>query len=111
MRKKTALAMALLHNPKTLFLDEPFEGIDPVSSEHIRNLLIRLVQKGVTVFITSHILDIVQSIVEEFAILSSGRIVHSGRMAEIIASGSSLKDVYFRYDIRSEADEIAWLGY
>ena len=53
MKKKCALAMALLHNPEVLFLDEPFEGIDPVSSRNIKDLLLMMVGKGVTVFLTS----------------------------------------------------------
>jgi ABC-2 type transport system ATP-binding protein len=57
MRKKCALVMALLHNPKVLFLDEPFEGIDPVSSRSMKDLLLLMSQRGVTIFLTSHILE------------------------------------------------------
>src|SRR5207245_1651300 len=60
MRKKTALAMALLPNPKVLFLDEPLEAIDPVTSKAIRDLLARVATRGVTVFLTSHILEMVE---------------------------------------------------
>src|SRR5204862_3889016 len=75
MKKKCSLAMALLHNPRVLFLDEPFEGIDPVSSRNITDLLILLSGKGVTIFITSHILEIVERLVHSFAIIVSGEIV------------------------------------
>jgi ABC-2 type transport system ATP-binding protein len=66
MRKKCALAMALLHNPRVLFLDEPFEGIDPGSSRNIKDLLLALAERGVSVFLTSHILEIVERLAERF---------------------------------------------
>ena len=64
MRKKTALAMALLHNPRVLFLDEPFEGIDPVSSKTIDALLRSAASRGVTILLTSHILSIVERLAD-----------------------------------------------
>src|SRR5689334_22126834 len=75
MRKKCALAMALLHNPRVLFLDEPFEGIDPGSSRNIKDLLVVLARKGVTIFLTSHILEVVERLVEHFAIIIDGEVV------------------------------------
>jgi ABC-2 type transport system ATP-binding protein len=74
MRKKCALAMALIHNPKVLFLDEPFEGIDPVSSRGIKDLLMLMSRKGVTVFLTSHILEVVERLVDSFAIIIDGKV-------------------------------------
>src|SRR5690242_514768 len=62
MRKKTAFAMALLPNPQALFLDEPFEAVDPVTSKVMRDLLLSIARKGVTVFLTSHILSVVEQI-------------------------------------------------
>jgi ABC-2 type transport system ATP-binding protein len=75
MRKKCALAMALLHNPRILFLDEPFEGVDPGSSRNIKDLLIALAARGVTVFVTSHILEVVERLIGQFAIIIRGEIV------------------------------------
>ena len=83
MRKKCALAMALLHNPRVLFLDEPFEGIDPGSSRNIKDLLIALTEKGVTVFLTSHILEVVERLVEQFAIIIRGEVVCCQTVAEV----------------------------
>src|SRR5438309_6801791 len=72
MKKKCSLAMALLHNPRVLFLDEPFEGIDPVSSRNIKDVLLRLSERGVTIFLTSHILEVVERLVQTFAIIVHG---------------------------------------
>jgi ABC-2 type transport system ATP-binding protein len=105
MRKKTAFAMALLHNPKTLFLDEPFEGIDPSSAENMRELLVNLAAKGAAVFITSHILDVVEKLVGSYSILSGGKVVASGRTGE-----RPLKDVYFEHIPRPTGEDFAWLG-
>jgi ABC-2 type transport system ATP-binding protein len=94
MRKKTALALALIHNPRVLFLDEPFEGIDPVSGKTIRDLLVSSVRRGVTVFITSHILEIIERLADHVAVIHSGRIVARHAMAEIRSSGRTLEDVF-----------------
>ncbi len=108
MRKKTALALALLTNPKTLFLDEPFEGIDPTSAENIRELLVQMASKGTTIFITSHILEVVETLVDSYSILADGRIVASGRIADL--PPLSLKDIYFKYIPRPAAEQFEWLG-
>ena len=110
MKKKCSLAMALLHNPKVLFLDEPFEGIDPVSSRNIKDLLILLSSKGVTIFITSHILEIVERLVHRFAITVSGEIVCGQTMEQTVRSGQTLEDVFLRYVDRRIAEEMQWLG-
>ncbi|MBM3782748.1 MAG: ABC transporter ATP-binding protein [Acidobacteria bacterium] len=75
MRKKTALAMALLTNPKVLFLDEPFEGLDPVTTQTLRGALRALAARGVTIFLTSHILSLVDCVADQILILRGGRIV------------------------------------
>ena len=74
MRKKTALAMALLHKPRVLLLDEPFEGIDPASSAVIETLLGQLSSNGTTILLTSHILSIVQKIATRVVIIHQGRV-------------------------------------
>src|SRR5205807_2803007 len=75
MRKKTALAVALLHSPRVLFLDEPFEGIDPVASKTIQVLLRTVAGRGIVVFLTSHILSIVDRLASEIMMIREGRIV------------------------------------
>ncbi|HXD32064.1 MAG TPA: ABC transporter ATP-binding protein [Pyrinomonadaceae bacterium] len=110
MRKKCALAMALLHNPQVLFLDEPFEGIDPVASRNIKNLLVKIAHKGVTIFLTSHILEVVERLVDNFAIIVSGEIVCSQTMAETIDAGETLEELFFRHVVRPHAEELEWIG-
>ena len=90
MRKKLALALALLHRPDVLFLDEPFEAIDPTSGRHLRSLLERLAQRGVTIFLTSHILEIVERLADEVVILREGKIARHLRKADW-TSGASLE--------------------
>jgi ABC-2 type transport system ATP-binding protein len=110
MRKKCALAMALLHNPRVLFLDEPFEGIDPGSSRNIKDLLVALADKGVTVFVTSHILEVVERLIEQFAIIIRGEVVCCQAVEEVKRGGMTLEDVYFRYAGKPAVGNLAWLG-
>jgi ABC-2 type transport system ATP-binding protein len=83
MRKKLALAAALLPNPELLFLDEPFEGVDAVASRVIRDILKRSVERGATVFLTSHVLEIVERLCSSVGIIARGKLVHQGPMAEL----------------------------
>ena len=110
MRKKCALAMALLHNPKVLFLDEPFEGIDPVTSRSIKDLLLHMSGKGITVFLTSHILEVVERLVHSFALVVHGELVCSQTMEETFRSGRTLEDIYFQYVTRRPVEEFEWIG-
>ncbi len=106
-RKKTALAMALLPNPDVLFLDEPFEGIDPVASRFLRDLLASLAGRGITVFLTSHILPIVEKLASQVVMIRSGRVVwNSG------AEGSEgrLEELYFSLAEAPVIEELEWLG-
>ncbi len=102
--------MALIHNPEVLFLDEPFEGIDPVSSRNIKNLLLLMTGKGVTVFLTSHILEVVERIVQSFAIIVAGEIVCSQTMKETLSGGESLEDLFFKHVVSNKAEELEWIG-
>jgi ABC-2 type transport system ATP-binding protein len=88
MRKKLALAAALLPNPELLFLDEPFEGVDAVASRVLRDILKRSVERGATVFLTSHVLEIVERLCTHVGIISRGKLVHQGAMAELRQNGS-----------------------
>ena len=85
MRKKLALAAALLPAPRLLFLDEPFEGIDAVASRQIKELLHSFVARGGTVFLTSHILEIVERLSTHIGVIANGRIVAQGRIDEMRA--------------------------
>ena len=110
MRKKCALAMALLHNPKVLFLDEPFEGIDPVTSRSIKDLLLHMSGKGVTVFLTSHILEVVERLVHSFALVVHGELVCTQTVEETIRSGQTVEDIYFQHVTRRPVEEFEWIG-
>ena len=106
MRKKTALAMALLPKPGVLLLDEPFEGIDPSSSRTIQLLLQRLAGDGSTILLTSHILSVVQTLAHRVAILHEGRIASDFHP---LVTGESVEDVYFSIIGQTEPEVPDWL--
>ena len=83
MKKKLALSAALIHEPSLLFLDEPFEGIDAVASRTIKDILNRLVERNTTIFLTSHVLEIVERLCDEIAIIDHGTLVAQGTMDEL----------------------------
>jgi len=88
MKKKLALAAALLPGPSLLFLDEPFEGVDAVSSRVLRDVLRQCVKRGATVFLTSHVLEIVEKLCSDVGIISRGKLVYQGTMDEARQNGS-----------------------
>jgi ABC-2 type transport system ATP-binding protein len=88
MKKKLALAAALLPNPDLLFLDEPFEGVDAVTSRTIRDLLASFVARGSTVFLTSHVLEIVERLCTHVGIIVQGNLVDQASLAEVRRGGS-----------------------
>jgi ABC-2 type transport system ATP-binding protein len=116
MRKKIALAAALIHNPRVLFLDEPLNGIDPISGRVVSDLLRRLAQKGVTLFFTSHVLDVVERLCDEVAIIDAGRMLAHGTLDEIrrqreVGHDLSLEDVFLKLvaaDVTRE--DLSWIG-
>ena len=83
MRKKLSISAAIIHEPRVLFLDEPFEGIDAVSSQLVRSVLSQLVTTGVTIFLTSHILEIVEKLCTHVAIIHKGQLVADGPLDEL----------------------------
>ena len=87
MRKKLSISAAVIHEPRVLFLDEPFEGIDAVSSQLVRSVLNQLVASGVTVFLTSHILEIVEKLCTHVAIIHEGRLVAAGTLESLRGGG------------------------
>lgn len=125
MKKKLALACALIHRPEILFLDEPFEGVDAVASRTLKDLLSRLTARGLTVFLTSHVLEIVERLCTDIAIISGGRLVAAGPLAELrrgisvegegdaAAAALSLEDYFIRVvggTRDASADALQWLG-
>lgn len=97
MRKKIALSAALLPAPRLLFLDEPFEGIDAIASRQIKDLLTAYVRGGGTIFITTHILEIVERLCDYIGIISKGRLVAQGSMADLRAGGATGQSLEERF--------------
>ena len=91
MKKKLCLACALIHRPEMLFLDEPFEGIDAIASRTLKDLLSRLTARGLTVFLTSHVLEIVERLCTNIGIISQGKLLAVGSLDEL-RKGIKLED-------------------
>jgi len=99
MKKKLALAAALLPAPRLLFLDEPFEGIDAVASRQIKDLLQSFVSRGGTIFLTSHILEIVERLSTHIGVIAKGRLVAQGPIGDLragAAGGTTLEELFIR---------------
>ncbi|MER5935543.1 ABC transporter ATP-binding protein [Streptomyces sp. NPDC002054] len=113
MRKKIGLAAALLHNPEVLFLDEPFEGVDPVSAQTIRGVLERYTASGATVVFSSHVMELVESLCDWVAVMAEGRIRAAGTLAEVRGNAASLQDAFLELvgaQGRTGGDSLDWLG-
>src|SRR5919112_1939982 len=125
MKKKLSLACALIHRPEILFLDEPFEDVDAIASRTLKDLLSRLTARGLTVFLTSHVLEIVERLCTDIAIISEGRLVAAGPLEELrrgisVGAGGgegcgalSLEDYFIRVVGGAHgagADALRWLG-
>jgi ABC-2 type transport system ATP-binding protein len=97
MRKKLSLAAALLPAPRLLFLDEPFEGIDAIASRQIRVLLAQFVKRGGTIFLTSHILEIVERLCDHIGVIHKGKLVAQGPIEELrlgVGVGKTLEEAF-----------------
>lgn len=111
MRKKVALAAALLHNPPVLFLDEPFEAVDPVSARTIRDVLRAYVERGGTVVLSSHVMELVERLCDDVAVLAGGRVLAAGSV-DGVRGGRPLEDVFVELVGATPTDGTAlgWLG-
>jgi ABC-2 type transport system ATP-binding protein len=109
MKKKAALCAALLHGPRILFLDEPFEGIDPVTSRTIKDILNSLQQRGVTLVLTSHILEVVEKLCPLIAILDEGRLKGFGPLDELRQGGESLEQLFVDLVGGPQKEALSWL--
>jgi len=111
MRKKIALAAALLHNPPVLFLDEPFEGVDPVSARTIRDVLHGFTGRGGTVMLSSHVMELVERLCDEVAVMAGGRVLAAGPV-EVLRAGRPLEEVFVELVGGGAATggELGWLG-
>jgi ABC-2 type transport system ATP-binding protein len=136
MQKKLALAAAVIHGPKVLFLDEPFEGVDAVASNTLKAMLQSMIARGATIFLTSHVLEIVERLCSHVAIIHRGQLVAQGSLEELragvaaqsatalLASGAApgdqpasgekltLEQIFLRIvgGTRRPDQELSWLG-
>jgi len=129
MQKKLALAAAVIHGPKILFLDEPFEGVDAIAAGTVKAMLQRMIARGATIFLTSHVLEIVERLCSHVAIIHKGRLVAQGSLEELragveaqAASGNgdqiapskklTLEEIFLHTvgGVRSAEQELSWLG-
>ena len=123
MQKKLAMAAAVIHAPKVLFLDEPFEGVDAIAAGTLKAMLQRMISRGVTIFLTSHVLEIVERLCSHVGIINHGQLVAQGSLDELrsgVASGGlphtgtkmSLEQFFLETvgGARSAAQELSWLG-
>ena len=110
MTKKIALACALVHAPRLLVLDEPFESVDPVSAANIRDILQGYVRSGGTVIVSSHAMDLVQRMCDHVAVIAAGRVIAAGTIDEVRA-GTTLEDRFVQLvGGRHHAEGPAWLN-
>ncbi|MGO8892154.1 MAG: ATP-binding cassette domain-containing protein [Streptosporangiaceae bacterium] len=111
MRKKVMLGCALIHNPSVLFLDEPLEGVDPVSADVIRRLLTRFTASGSTVLFSSHVMELVEQVCDHVSIIDKGRIVATGT-TEQVRGGKTLQRAFLDLVGPHARDEegLSWLG-
>ncbi len=120
MKKKTALAAAVIHGPEILFLDEPFEGVDAVAATTLKRLLQRFISHGGTVFLTSHVLEVVERLCTHIGIIQNGRLVASGSLEELRTgvqvaghthSPLTLEEIFLQVvgGAKQDAEVLSWL--
>ena len=110
MRKRVAMAASLIHRPELFLMDEPFEGVDVVGARLMKELLLDLVRHGATIFLTTHVLEVVERLCDRVAIIHDGKIVTQGTLAELRTGTETLEDAFVRVvgaEHRNEA--LAWL--
>jgi ABC-2 type transport system ATP-binding protein len=96
MRKRVAMAASLIHRPQLFLMDEPFEGVDAVGARLMKDILIDQVRQGGTIFLTSHVLEVVERLCERIAIIDEGKIVTEGNISELRSGTESLEDIFVR---------------
>jgi ABC-2 type transport system ATP-binding protein len=114
MRKRVAMAAALIHRPALFLMDEPFEGVDAVGARLMKDILLEQVQHGATVFLTSHVLEVVERLCDEVAIINRGKIVTQGTMADLRSQSengnSTLEDIFVNLvGVERYSEKLGWL--
>lgn len=110
MRKRVAMASALIHRPELFLLDEPFEGVDAVGARLMKDILLEQVKHGATVFLTSHVLEVVERLCDRVAIIHDGKLVLTGTMGELRSGSETLEDIFVRVvGAEKQAESLDWL--
>jgi ABC-2 type transport system ATP-binding protein len=110
MRKRIAMAASLIHRPELFLMDEPFEGVDAVGARLMKDILVDQVRHGATVFLTSHVLEVVERLCDRAAIINAGKIVAEGTMDDLRAGSHTLEEVFVRTVGRDrEYERLEWL--
>jgi ABC-2 type transport system ATP-binding protein len=110
MRKRVAMAAALIHRPQLYLMDEPFEGVDAVGARLMKDILLEQVRHGATIFLTSHVLEVVERLCDRVAIINEGRVVREGSMAELREGTETLEDAFVRVvGIDRSGETLDWL--
>ena len=106
MQKKLALAAAVIHGPKVLFLDEPFEGVDAIAAGTLKSMLQRMIARGATIFLTSHVLEIVERLCSHVAIIHQGKLVAQGSLEELRAGVEAQITAASNAEVTSSRDKL-----
>jgi ABC-2 type transport system ATP-binding protein len=110
MRKRVAMAAALIHRPQLFLMDEPFEGVDAVGARLMKDILLDQVRQGATIFLTSHVLEVVERLCDRVAIINEGRLVTEGSMAELRGASETLEDAFVRaVGVGRTTETLDWL--
>jgi ABC-2 type transport system ATP-binding protein len=110
MRKRAAMAAALIHRPQLFLMDEPFEGVDAVGARLMKDILLDQVRQGATIFLTSHVLEVVERLCDRVAIIHEGRLIKDAVMSEIRGSSESLEDMFVRaVGVDRTVETLDWL--
>ena len=96
MRKRVAMAASLIHKPQLFLMDEPFEGVDAVGARMMKDLLLDQVRHGATIFLTSHVLEVVERLCDRVAIIHDGKLVMDEAMADVRSGSDSLEETFVR---------------
>jgi ABC-2 type transport system ATP-binding protein len=110
MRKRVAMAAALIHRPKLFLMDEPFEGVDAVGARLMKDILLEQVRHGATIFLTSHVLEVVERLCERVGIIHEGKLIAEGRMQDLRGAAETLEDAFVRaLGVERVAETLDWL--
>jgi ABC-2 type transport system ATP-binding protein len=110
MRKRVAMAASLIHHPELFLMDEPFEGVDAVGARLMKDILLDQVRHGATIFLTSHVLEVVERLCDRVAIIHDGKIVTEGALKDLRGGSETLEDVFVRVvGAEREFERLDWL--